>query len=117
MKKNLSGPLGQILVLVSLLLLLAGSAQAASSTLNPTLEAFVTTGPSGNLVNSNYGGAGALSVAARGSAQVQGIETARRVEKGAGTVPAPFFNAPWEMSLAQQKIAFSAVLQSAGWDQ
>jgi len=42
---------------------------AATFTLNPSADAFVTTGPTSNLVNSNYGGAGALSVAAAGSAQ------------------------------------------------
>jgi hypothetical protein len=36
---------------------------------NPTADAFVTTGPSGNLSGNNYGGAGALSLAAPGSLQ------------------------------------------------
>jgi hypothetical protein len=40
------------------------SSQAASSSLNPSADAFVTTGPTGNLSNNNYGGAGALSIAA-----------------------------------------------------
>ena len=39
----------------------------ATFTVNPSADAFVTTGPSGNLRNNNYGGAGALSVAALGS--------------------------------------------------
>jgi hypothetical protein len=69
MKKNLLGSLGQVFVLVSSFLLSVGPARAASSSLNPALDAFVTTGPSGNLANNNYGGAGALSVAAPGSAQ------------------------------------------------
>jgi len=42
---------------------------AANVSVNPAADAFVTTGPTGNLSNSNYGGAGALSVAAPGSAQ------------------------------------------------
>jgi hypothetical protein len=37
---------------------------AAFSSLNPSADAFVTTGPTGNLSNNNYGGAGALSIAA-----------------------------------------------------
>jgi hypothetical protein len=44
--------------------LIALSSQAASSSLNPAADAFVTTGPTGNLSNNNYGGAGALSIAA-----------------------------------------------------
>ena len=42
---------------------------AATFSLNPTADAFVATGPTGNLSISNYGGAGALSVAAPGLAQ------------------------------------------------
>ncbi|SPE59053.1 conserved exported hypothetical protein [Verrucomicrobia bacterium] len=42
---------------------------AATFTLNPQADAFVTTGPSGNLSHNNYGGAGALCVAAPGLAQ------------------------------------------------
>jgi hypothetical protein len=37
---------------------------AASSSLNPSADTFVTTGPTANLSNNNYGGAGALSIAA-----------------------------------------------------
>src|SRR5262245_43066598 len=37
---------------------------AATFTLNPTADAFVTSGPTGNLSTNNYGGAGALSIAA-----------------------------------------------------
>lgn len=40
------------------------SGMAATFSLNPGADAFVTTGPSGNLKNNNYGVAGALSVAA-----------------------------------------------------
>lgn len=42
---------------------------AASLSLNPSSDAFVTTGSSGNLSANNYGGAGALSIAAPGLAQ------------------------------------------------
>lgn len=54
--------------------LMAGAAiscRGASFTANPTMDAFATTGPSNNLVNSNYGGAGALGVAAAGLSQGQ----------------------------------------------
>ena len=40
------------------------AAQAASFAANPTSDAFVTTGPTGNLSGNNYGGAGAVSVSA-----------------------------------------------------
>jgi hypothetical protein len=46
------------------LCLVTVSSQAASSSLNPSADAFVATGPTANLNNNNYGGAGALSIAA-----------------------------------------------------
>ena len=52
----------------TLTLFLALAAQAATFTLNPSADAFVTTGPTANLTGNNYGGAGALSVAAPGLA-------------------------------------------------
>jgi len=52
----------------SLALLLALPVHAATVTLNPSADAFVTTGPSGSLSANNYGAAGALSVAAPGLA-------------------------------------------------
>jgi len=55
--------------LAAVMLWLALPARAATFTLNPSADAFVTTGPSGNLSANNYGGAGALSVAAPGLAQ------------------------------------------------
>src|SRR5215472_5783797 len=42
---------------------------AASFSLTPASDAFVTTGPSGDLSNNNYGGAGAIAVSAPGLAQ------------------------------------------------
>jgi len=50
------------------LLVSASLCGAASISLNPSADAFVTTGPSANLVSSNYGGAGALGVSASGLA-------------------------------------------------
>ena len=44
-------------------------AQGASFAINPVADAFVTTGPSGNLSDNNYGGAGSVSVAAAGLPQ------------------------------------------------
>lgn len=38
----------------------------ASFSSNPTIDAFVTTGPTGNLANNNYGIAGSITVAAAG---------------------------------------------------
>ena len=53
-------------VLLSLLAVASASpaAQAASFSLGPSADAFVTTGPSGNLSGNNYGGGGGISVAA-----------------------------------------------------
>jgi hypothetical protein len=55
----------------ALALLRALPAHAATFTLNPSADAFVTTGPSATLSGNNYGGAGALSVAAPGLSQGQ----------------------------------------------
>jgi hypothetical protein len=55
----------------TLALLLALPAYAATFTLNPSADAFVTTGPTANLTGNNYGGAGALSIAAPGLSQGQ----------------------------------------------
>jgi hypothetical protein len=55
--------------LVCLLSSISNPALAASSSLNPSADAFVTTGPTGNLSNNNYGGAGALSISAPNLAQ------------------------------------------------
>ena len=44
---------------------------AASYTTNPIADAFVTTGPSGNLSGDNFGAAGALAIAASGLPQGQ----------------------------------------------
>ena len=49
--------------------LAAVAGRTATFSLNPSADAFVTFGPSGNLANNNYGAAGALSVAAGGVAQ------------------------------------------------
>jgi hypothetical protein len=61
----------QFLVAVGLLIFSATILPSSGATFNLTnfADAFVTTGSSGNLVNSNYGGAGALGISAPGSAQ------------------------------------------------
>jgi hypothetical protein len=57
-------PTRHALSAAAVFMLLALPAPAATFTLNPVADAFVTTGPTGNLSGNNYGGAGALSVAA-----------------------------------------------------
>jgi hypothetical protein len=54
--------------LVSMMLCLAASfvSQAALFSTSPVADAFVTTGPTGNLSDNNYGGGNALAVAAPG---------------------------------------------------
>jgi len=66
MKTILNTPRGRVVAAAALGLVLGPVAHAATFNLNPSIDAFVTTGPSGNLSTSNYGGAGALSVAASG---------------------------------------------------
>lgn len=60
----------RLLLIATLLCALANqSARSATFSLNPGADTFVTTGPSGNLSNNNYGGAGALAVSAVGLSQ------------------------------------------------
>lgn len=73
---------------------LALSAHAATATLNPSADGFATTGPTANLSGNNYGGAGALSVAAPGLPQgefqsvlrfdLSGVKTSFDTQFGAG---------------------------------
>jgi hypothetical protein len=69
MKTTLNSPRQKALAASVLSLLLGLPLYSASFTLNPSMDAFVTPGPSGNLSGNNYGGAGALSVAAPGLAE------------------------------------------------
>ncbi|HYV26826.1 MAG TPA: hypothetical protein VFA77_04800, partial [Candidatus Eisenbacteria bacterium] len=69
MKINGVGSVPRPILLSGLFSFLAISGWAASFGVNPIADAFVTTGPSGNLSSSNYGGAGALSIAAPGLSQ------------------------------------------------
>jgi len=66
MKTTLNTPCQKAIAACVLSLLLGLPVYSATFTLNPSMDAFVTTGPSGNLSGNNYGGAGALSVAAPG---------------------------------------------------
>jgi hypothetical protein len=50
--------------IICLLPFICNAVLAASSSLNPSADAFVAIGPTGNLSMNNYGGAGALSIAA-----------------------------------------------------
>jgi len=56
--------LASTLTLVCSLCFFTGALQAASSSITPSADAFITAGPTGNLSNNNYGGAGALAIAA-----------------------------------------------------
>jgi hypothetical protein len=69
MKRTRTCYIVALLTALSLHHALIQPSHAASFSLNPSADAFVTTGPSGNLSISNYGGAGALSVAAPGLSQ------------------------------------------------
>jgi PEP-CTERM motif len=64
-QKSIMKPLVTLLVLLALSL----AADGASFSTNATADAFVTTGPSGNLSGNNYGGAGAIALAADGLPQ------------------------------------------------
>lgn len=58
--------------LLPLAILLAAAtieSRAATSSINPSVDALVTNGPSNSLSNNNYGGAGALGISAPGSAK------------------------------------------------
>ena len=68
MKANRSH-LYRLAIIIAAPLLYAPPCSAATFSLNPSADTFVTSGPSGNLSGNNYGGAGALSVAAPGLAQ------------------------------------------------
>lgn len=59
----------QVESLLLLLLLTPLHASAASFSTNPSADAFVSTGSSGNLSGNNYGGAGAISLSAPGLPQ------------------------------------------------
>jgi hypothetical protein len=68
MKTISNTPTKTTVAVATLALFLALTAHAATFTLNPSADAFITTGPTANLSGNNYGGAGALSVAAPGLA-------------------------------------------------
>jgi hypothetical protein len=68
MKTISNTPSKTTVAVATLALFLALTAQAATFTLNPSADAFVTTGPTANFSGNNYGGAGALSVTAPGLA-------------------------------------------------
>ena len=57
------------LTIFGVAILAAVGVRAATFSLNPSADAFVTSGAGGALANNNYGGAGALSVAAPGLSQ------------------------------------------------
>jgi hypothetical protein len=69
MKTTLNTPRQKAIAVTLFSLLLGFSVYSTTITLNPSIDAFVTTGPSGTLSGNNYGGAGALDVAASGQAK------------------------------------------------
>jgi len=69
MKTTRNTPRKKAIAASVLSLLLGFPVYAATYTNNPSMDAFVTTGPSGTLSGNNYGGAGALDVAAPGLAK------------------------------------------------
>src|SRR5262245_59209715 len=82
---------------VALLAAISGNPlQAATFSLNPAADAFVTTGPSGNLSANNYGGAGALVVAA-------------------GGLPQGEFQSVLQFNLAAAKSSFDSQFGSGQW--
>jgi hypothetical protein len=54
---------------VSLLFLFSPTVFGATVNINPSADAFVTTGPANNLTTNNYGGGGSLSLSAAGLAK------------------------------------------------
>ncbi len=74
----------------------AGTAFSASFSVNPVADTFVASGPTGNLSNNNYGGAGALSIAARG-------------------LPQGEFQSLLQFSLAGARSSFDAQFGSGQW--
>jgi hypothetical protein len=77
-------------------LLQAYQSFSATFSLSPAADAFVTTGPSGNLSNNNYGAAGALSIAAPGLPQGQ-------------------FQSVLQFGLAGAKSSFDSQFGVGGW--
>ncbi len=69
---------------------------AATFSLNPSADAFVTTGPGGGLSSSNYGGAGTLAVAAPGLSQGE-------------------FQSVLQFNLAAAKTSFDALFGPGQW--
>lgn len=67
-RRSLGSCMKRIAALSFLAVAIAAPAQSLSLSTVPTADAFVTTGPSGNLSGNNYGGAGGVSVSAPGSA-------------------------------------------------
>jgi hypothetical protein len=65
----LNPPRNQRIAAAALSLVFGLPVHAATFDLSPTMDTFVTTGPSGNLSGNNFGSAGALSIAASGLTQ------------------------------------------------
>lgn len=73
----------RLLAIISLLTATSFAASAASFNTNATADAFVATGPSGNLSGNNYGGAGSISLGAPGLPEGE-LQSVLRFNLGAG---------------------------------
>jgi hypothetical protein len=75
------------------------AAHGATFAVNPTADAFVTTGPSGNLSANNYGGAGSISVSAPGLPQGE-LQSVLRFDlfAAAASFDAAFGAGQWNVS-------------------
>ena len=86
----------KLFLAASLLVPGTGSLFAATVTLNPFMDSLVTTGPTGNLSSSNYGGAGALAISAPGSAKGE-------------------FQSVMEFNLSTATSTFNSIYGAGGW--
>jgi hypothetical protein len=81
----------------------------ASFTATPVADAFVTTGPSGNLSNNNYGGGGALAVAAGALPNGQ-FETVMRFDLSGvrASLDSTFGAGQWDIQSVSLQLSSSA---------
>jgi hypothetical protein len=98
-------------LLPAVCLLLASPVQAVTFDLNASADAFVTTGPGGSLSSSNYGGAGALSIAAPGSTKGE-FQTVLKFDLGPArtSFDTQFGAGQWNLQSVKLTLAASAPL-------
>jgi hypothetical protein len=85
------------------------AAHGATFALNPIADAFVTTGPSGNLSGNNYGGAGSISVSAPGLPQGE-LQSVLRFDlsAAAASFDAVFGAGQWSVSSVTLQLTATA---------